>query len=396
MEKTVTRIVIPNYHVILIHFPLGLLGIGLLIELLSFLWKKSSFHLAGRWMILLGTLALAPLVTSGIFALYDVATHGADDGDTWAQVKIDSHFADTDWHLVRNHILRGAIGSGIALVAVCGWIAACDPNRRRFYWPVLIALLAAMGLITSAAWHGGEMVFRQGFGVAGKLDIAEANPTADDPNAVMSFKDKFDTAISPMQIHLILAGLVVAGAMATMALSIRRTQESVSVPPPPVADGIQTQFAQNPTDLLAPLPKVDPPALSTPGRFWLLVAALTLATIILGFYVGDFLIWPKIIDTRHLQHAFTNLQTPGRRRMGLHIIFGTLILVISLLLAIQARWKPAQRMMVGIFSSTLALVIAAQIWMGILLLYDSDRGSVAHFNPPPAPPISGSSASANQ
>lgn len=394
-----TRFVIPNYHVILIHFPLGLLGIGIFIELFSYLWKRSSFHYAGRWMILIGTLALAPLVTSGIFALYDVSTHGGDDGDTWAQVKADSRFSDADWHLVRGHILKGAIGSGIALTAVCGWIAACDPNRRRFRWPVIVALLFAMLLITSAAWHGGEMVFREGFGVAGKLDIDSSNPTADDPTAVPDFKEKFDTAVSPMQIHLILAGLVVAGTMAAMALSIRRTQENEPLPPPPapqVSDGAQTQFAQNPADLLAPLPQVEPAALTTPGRFWLAVAGLTLLTIILGFYVGDFLVWPKIIDTRHLQHAFTNLQTPGKRRMGLHISFGALILLISLLLSIQARWKPANHLIVGIFSTGLTLVIAAQLWMGILLLYDSDHGSIAHFNlPTAATTINGASASVN-
>jgi hypothetical protein len=32
----------PNWHVILIHLPLGLLGVGVVIELLSFLWRRSG------------------------------------------------------------------------------------------------------------------------------------------------------------------------------------------------------------------------------------------------------------------------------------------------------------------------------------------------------------------
>lgn len=45
----------PNWHVILIHYPLGLLAVGILIEFFSFLgWRRSGFRTAGRWMILLG------------------------------------------------------------------------------------------------------------------------------------------------------------------------------------------------------------------------------------------------------------------------------------------------------------------------------------------------------
>jgi uncharacterized membrane protein len=161
------RFIIPNYHVILIHFPLGLLGVGVLIELFSFLWRRSSFHTAGRWMILFGTLMTVPAVTSGIFALYDVVGHG-EPGGAWYDVKSSSGFGDQDWHLLRNHVLFTSVGSGIALVAVVLWLGASDLGRRRLRFLVLIALLAAMGLFASGAWHGGEMVYRQGFGVDGR------------------------------------------------------------------------------------------------------------------------------------------------------------------------------------------------------------------------------------
>ena len=34
----------PNWHVILIHYPLGLLVVGILIELFAFLWRRSGFR----------------------------------------------------------------------------------------------------------------------------------------------------------------------------------------------------------------------------------------------------------------------------------------------------------------------------------------------------------------
>ena len=63
----------PNLHVILIHYPLGLLVVGTLIELFSFLgWRNSAFRAAGRWMLLIGILSLTPTMFSGLYALADV------------------------------------------------------------------------------------------------------------------------------------------------------------------------------------------------------------------------------------------------------------------------------------------------------------------------------------
>ena len=44
----------PNFHVILIHYPLGLLTLGVLIETLCAVWRHPSLRSAGRWMLLLG------------------------------------------------------------------------------------------------------------------------------------------------------------------------------------------------------------------------------------------------------------------------------------------------------------------------------------------------------
>ena len=46
----------PNFHVILVHLPLGVFLLGVLIELLSFMYRRSTLSVAGRWMVLLGAL----------------------------------------------------------------------------------------------------------------------------------------------------------------------------------------------------------------------------------------------------------------------------------------------------------------------------------------------------
>ena len=45
----VKQFVNPNLHVVLLHYPIGLLFAGLLIELFSFLgWRRGGFRAAGR------------------------------------------------------------------------------------------------------------------------------------------------------------------------------------------------------------------------------------------------------------------------------------------------------------------------------------------------------------
>ena len=44
----------PNWHVVLVHYLIALLTLGLAIELLSFLYRRSTLRTAGRWMLLIG------------------------------------------------------------------------------------------------------------------------------------------------------------------------------------------------------------------------------------------------------------------------------------------------------------------------------------------------------
>jgi len=48
----------------------------------------------------------------------------------------------------------------------------------------------------------------------------------------------------------------------------------------------------------------------------------------------------------------------------------------------MARWAPRRCGWLTVVATLLILVVAAQIWMGALLLYDSPVGSVVHITEP--------------
>jgi uncharacterized membrane protein YhaH (DUF805 family) len=281
-------------------------------------------------------------------------------------------------------------------MAVVLWLGASDLGRRRLRFLVLIALLAAMGMFTSGAWHGGEMVYRQGFGVDGRqaIDYSASEESAEPGPKGPFDKDKIDDLVSPMQIHLILAGLVIAMAAGALGLSLRHcVAESQPAIPPPAPESLEIDPASPPQpgpaksvfsleELAAAREAGDPP----PTRFWILAAFLAALTIILGFYVGDFLTGRKFFNVEHLQRAMQDLRDPDKMRMGMHIILGSAILVLCLILALLGTMRPGNRGLVSFFALLLMIAVAGQIWMGILLLYDTDRGPLTKFNvQPPAP-----------
>ena len=52
---------------------------------------------------------------------------------------------------------------------------------------------------------------------------------------------------------------------------------------------------------------------------------------------------------------------------------------LILVLALLGRLTPRDRLAMGIISAVLTVIIAAQVWIGILLLYDGGDGPLAHF-----------------
>jgi hypothetical protein len=148
----------PNWHAVLVHAPLGLLSMGIIIELLSFLWRRSSARSAGRWMILLGAITCVPALTTGIYAYHDAIapTTSVNDvsfSDTWPDLQegtlidrtsgqagdklktitVKEFLASEPGKALWFHLLYNCIGVGAIFLAVLTFIGSSDVYRRRLY-----------------------------------------------------------------------------------------------------------------------------------------------------------------------------------------------------------------------------------------------------------------------
>jgi len=222
----------------------------------------------------------------------------------------------------------------------------------------------------------------------------------------------------PLQVHVLLAGFTVAIALAALGASMRRLSTLSPEPVPPTAaeaaleaDEAEAAMAANNAiagrrpvtgqdiDLLRSInPDLTLATGSAPqsipaARLWLLAFLGVLLTAALGIYLlaaptnlgGDNttlntrVIWGAIIDKAQ------NPDGPVTRRLA-HVIGGAALLLLPLLLAIFARWSKS-KLVLALTSLLLILVVAGQVWIGILLLYDTNVGKINHFNPAPAPTV---------
>jgi uncharacterized membrane protein len=358
------------------------LGIGVTIELLSFLWRRSSFRQAGHWLILLGTLAAVPAVTSGLYALRDIMAQGGE-ADSWSEYKAGVNFTQTDWNFIRMHIILNSAATGLALIAVVVWLASSDTWRKILRIPALLMLLAAAGLMVDGAWHGGEMVYRLGFAVQGKLGTVP-----DSPDKPQSLQEKIEYYAPEGEVHFLLAGCVFSLAAVTLGLSIRRavTTDTVLVQriPPTYVPASADRDSVKPISLLQALndPGDEIPVIPAipAARFWMLAALVTIGALASGLWFGGYLeSWPLMINRDHIVHAFQNIKIAGKAREGLHIAFGSSILVLTLILALLTRFAPRSRVILSAFAFLLVVAMAGQIWLGVLLTFDGGHGSLAKF-----------------
>jgi len=395
-----SRIIIPNLHVVLIHYPLGLLIVGTLIELFSFMWSRSSFRTAGRWMILLGALAAVPATFSGIYALADVvhANNPAAE-QTWVEAKAASPLLakSSAWHLLWEHTLYQSIGTAVACLAVVFWLGCSDRARQSFRLPILAVLLASVALFVSGAWHGGEIVYRKGGGViAANATSQPVHAEADEPTEPLA---KFDRLFPLEEQHVVGAGVVVAVALAAIGLSFRKVTATYEMSDDrrPIVPRETTMAGEkappNPPTPVAmvrsfnPEIEVEVRPFAPAGRFWLLTFLLGLFTA-----VGGILVLTNESDAlsvaRQEKRPVANVlwenvkpEPPAKiNRRFAHVIAGSTIVALPIVLAMLARFAPRKRLSLIFFTFLLLVAVSAQIWIGILLLYDTAAGPVTKFN----------------
>jgi hypothetical protein len=127
------------------------------------------------------------------------------------------------------------------------------------------------------------------------------------------------------------------------------------------------------------------------GRFWLLSSLLFLITLGVGTW---FLLSVEHQSDFDLKHATTSTishqvwetatttKEIAKNRRGLHIGLGIVLVVLPLFLAAASRWMYRARWVVGSLLILMAILIAAEIWIGVLLSFRGAEGPVYKF---PAP-----------
>ena len=419
------RLINPNFHVILIHYPLGLLGLGLLIEIFSFLWPRGTFRIAGRWMLLLGALGTVPAATSGIFAKYDIMSGLAGTQGKWIDIKHQAGLTGLQWEFLNQHVLFNSIASALAVLTVIVWLGGTNRWRRFFHIPALILLLAAQGLMVAGAWNGGEMIYRTQFATIPQSQ-AQADDQLTQAKLAASKTEKEHTAdlldyySDPLQVHVIFAGLLFAMAAAALGMTLRRAavlhQASVAmavdepvavapaapatVPARPASPMISTaetlgdtgaggEMAVVPLDPpnIAPATIPYPPSSAVPvqpvdtvwhvpaARFWVIAVVLGLMTAAGGWYTITY------DDTDAHFFDFGGVfrtQIEPSHRMLAHLIIGVTIIVLSLVMLGASRAR--SRAMIWMLGLITMAAVAAQITVGVLMMYDTDDGPLYQFN----------------
>lgn len=373
------RFLNPNFHVILIHYPLGVFVTGVLIELLGFMWKQSSVRTAARWMILIGGLSAIPAATSGIFALSDVAHH-------------QKPITGIRYHQLYWHVILQSAATLVAVAIASFGLAASDRWRRKAYLPLLLGLLVVWGVFVAGAWQGGETVYAEGTAVRklpSKTSDSDAKPLAPVP---LRGKKAIDFYLGGLlQIHMIVAGVAFALAIGAMALSVRKISSTYPDPGEVTEDRPLERDGIDPTrDDVAMMrsfsAEVPPPSVIErvypAGRFWLVAALVTLATAGVGYCMwameGSWSLTAFYNDTMTESGKFV------MSRMAVHVWIGIAILLLCLILAGVARWATQRALALSIFAVLIVLAIAAQVWIGLLLTFDSAGDSLFRFSPPSA------------
>lgn len=367
----------PNWHAISVHAPIGLLGIGVMLEVITFLWPKSTLRTAGRWMMLLGTLLMIPAAALGIYAFRDVVTGGPiDDHQTWHKIVEVSPWQADQWQVMWRHILLMSMATGMFVMGVLVWLGSRNGERRILRWPVLLIMLAGVAVTGAGGWNAGEAIYRYGTAVERPAPPPTTAPAVAQAKAPEQ-PTGVDYFLPPMQLHVLLAGLAVMLTVGALAATLRRWATLPSELSPWQA-AVPTAWQQAPATPYPPLSAKPTDAGPTiyPARFWLLAFLVAAGAAVVGLWVAND--WT-------LEEGFRDaLEDPTLRKQArgfYHVIFGASIILLPLLLALITRIMRRGKIIVGLFVLLQVLALAAQFWLGILLLFDGHYGPLTTFNP---------------
>jgi len=137
-----------HLHAMLVHFPIALLVVGFLSELVSFFYKKEFFSQTAFYLLVLGTLG-----TIGSFFAGKSAGDGMDEGSLGAAMELHEQAATVALWL---SILA-------ALLYLGRYIFKLNKAWVRVVGFILFVLV--IGAIGTTGYLGGQLVFKHGAGI---------------------------------------------------------------------------------------------------------------------------------------------------------------------------------------------------------------------------------------
>lgn len=153
-----------DLHPLIIHFPIALLIVGVVCDVIGILGQRVFFQKMGYTLFALGAIASIPAALTG-----DQAAHVAQH--------IPNITADLDWH--------DTLGTATALSAVIITLIRTHLTfKKQFVGPVqyaylILAIVTAI-LVSASGYTGGRLVYDHGAGthpIIKTLDIKPETPT---------------------------------------------------------------------------------------------------------------------------------------------------------------------------------------------------------------------------
>jgi hypothetical protein len=229
-----------------------------------------------------------------------------------------------------------------------------------------------------------------GAAVAAPLPLSGGATTSPAAEEQTDIKRDIERALPPLQVHVVLAGFAVAAALAALGLSLRAAntaRAATLVEPADELSDLAAAYGARPVrpgrDSFDPSPgtvaRVDVVDRSRvpSARFWLLAALLAVMTGAFGWWV--------LLRSEEVQNMWDfaglwNAHVKDYPRRMFHVIAAGAIVMLPLVLAIIARAAPRQRGLIFLLSLLLIGAVAVQVWLGVLLMWDTPEGGVRGFN----------------
>jgi uncharacterized membrane protein len=164
-----------HLHPMIIHFPIALLMVGFLADLLGIVYKKEFFMKAGLYLLIIGTIGVIAAYLSG-----QVAGEGVEEAGT---LKL----------ALENHENAAKLSLWLMLVAAIARIiiVALKKYSGSLKYAALIIFLVGVLSIIRTGYYGGELVYKHAAGVQFNLGMELNNaPIQNSENSNVKNQDK--------------------------------------------------------------------------------------------------------------------------------------------------------------------------------------------------------------